>query len=79
MLGYPYSDSEYIVFTVRANRFLRNMVRAMVGTLIEVGRGRQEPSWISSLIESGSRSDAGMSVPGKALFFCGVSYGERDK
>jgi tRNA pseudouridine38-40 synthase len=79
MLGYPYSDSEYIVFTVRANRFLRNMVRAMIGTLIEVGRGKQEPSWISSLIESGSRSDAGMSVPGKALFFCGVSYGERDK
>ena len=79
MLGYPYSDSEYIVFTVRANRFLRNMVRAMVGTLIEVGRGKQKPSWISSLIESGSRSDAGMSVPGKALFFCRVSYGERDK
>lgn len=79
MLGYPYTEGEYIVFTVRANRFLRNMVRAMVGSLIEVGRGKQDPSWISELIQSGSRSDAGMSVPGKALFFCGVSYGERDK
>ena len=79
MLEYPYSEGEYIVFTVRANRFLRNMVRAMVGSLIEVGRGKQEPSWIASLIKSGSRSDAGMSVPGKALFFCGVSYGEMDK
>jgi tRNA pseudouridine38-40 synthase len=74
MLGYPYTEGDYIVFTVRANRFLRNMVRAMVGSLIEVGRGRQDPEWISRLIESGSRSDAGMSVPGKALFFCGASY-----
>ena len=79
MLGYPYSEGDYMVFTVKANRFLRNMVRAMVGSLIEVGRGKQNPSWIASLIESGSRSDAGMSVPGKALFFCGVSYGESDK
>ena len=76
MLGYPCNEEDYIVFTVRANRFLRNMVRAMVGSLIEVGRGKQEPAWISRLIESGSRSDAGMSVPGKALFFCGASYGD---
>lgn len=74
MLGYPCKEGDYIVFTVRANRFLRNMVRAMVGSLIEVGRGKQEPEWIGRLIESGSRSDAGMSVPGKALFFCGASY-----
>ena len=74
MLGYPYNEGDYIVFTVKANRFLRNMVRAMVGSLIEVGRGKQDPSWIAALIESGSRSDAGMSVPGKALFFCGAEY-----
>ena len=74
LLGYPYNEGDYIVFTVRANRFLRNMVRAMVGSLIEVGRGKQDPSWITTLIESGSRSDAGMSVPGKALFFCGAQY-----
>ena len=79
MLGYPYIEGEYIVFTVSANRFLRNMVRAMVGSLIEVGRGKQDPEWIASLIESGSRSDAGMSVPGKALFFCGASYGGDSK
>ena len=76
MLGYPCNEGDYIVFTVRANRFLRNMVRAMVGSLIEVGRGKQNPEWIARLIESGSRSDAGMSVPGKALFFCGASYGD---
>ena len=79
MLGYPYQEGDYIVFTVCANRFLRNMVRAMVGSLIEVGRGKQEPEWIARLIESGSRSDAGMSVPGKALFFCGASYAKGEK
>lgn len=79
LLGYPYTEGDYIVFTVQANRFLRNMVRAMVGSLIEVGRGKKDPSWIGALIESGSRSDAGMSVPGKALFFCGAAYGETEK
>lgn len=79
LLTYPYSEGDYIVFTVKANRFLRNMVRAMVGSLIEVGRGKKDPSWIGALIESGTRSDAGMSVPGKALFFCGAAYGEREK
>lgn len=74
MMGYPCEDGDYIVFKVRANRFLRNMVRAMVGSLIEVGRGKKDPSWIASLIESGSRSDAGSSVPGNALFFTGAQY-----
>jgi tRNA pseudouridine38-40 synthase len=55
------------------------MVRAIVGSLIEVGRGKQNPSWIADLIANGTRSDAGTSVPGKALFFCGASYGEGEK
>ena len=74
LMGSPYEEGDYIVFRIRANRFLRNMVRAIVGSLIEVGRGRKEPSWISDLIASGSRSDAGQSVPGNALFFCGAKY-----
>ncbi|MGN1212401.1 MAG: tRNA pseudouridine(38-40) synthase TruA [Candidatus Cryptobacteroides sp.] len=74
MMGYPAAEEDYIVFTVSANRFLRNMVRAIVGSLVEVGRGKKEPEWIKSLVESGSRSDAGMSVPGNALFLCGVDY-----
>ena len=76
MMGFPCEDGDYIVFRIRANRFLRNMVRAIVGSLIEVGRGKKEPSWIAELIESGSRSDAGSSVPGKALFFSGAEYSE---
>ena len=74
-----FQEGDYIVFRIKANRFLRNMVRAIVGTLIEVGRGKKDPSWITTLIEGGSRSDAGQSVPGKALFFCGASYGEVEK
>jgi tRNA pseudouridine38-40 synthase len=74
MLGYPYEEGNYIVFKVVANRFLRNMVRAIVGSLIEVGRGKKDPSWILDLIASGNRSDAGSSVPGEALFFTGAEY-----
>ena len=74
LMGAPYKDGDYIVFRVKANRFLRNMVRAIVGSLIEVGRGKKDPSWISELIASRSRSAAGQSVPGNALFFCGAEY-----
>ena len=74
MMGYPCQPGDYIVFKIRANRFLRNMVRAIVGSLIEVGNGKKEPQWIADLIANGSRSDAGSSVPGKALFFTGAEY-----
>lgn len=74
MMGYPAAPGSYIVFKIRANRFLRNMVRAIVGSLVEVGRGRKQPSWIASLIAGGTRSDAGTSVPGHALFLSEVEY-----
>ncbi|MBR4775229.1 MAG: tRNA pseudouridine(38-40) synthase TruA [Bacteroidales bacterium] len=67
-------ESLYWYFRVSADRFLRNMVRATVGSLIEVGRGRHRPEWIAELIASGTRSDAGESVPGHALFLNKVSY-----
>ena len=74
IMNSPYEEGDYIVFRIRANRFLRNMVRAIVGSLIEVGRRKKEPSWITELIASGSRSAAGQSVPGHALFFTGAEY-----
>lgn len=77
VLHYPASEGDYLYFRVVANRFLRNMVRAIVGSLIEVGRGRHEPEWIRELVEGGgTRSDAGESVPGHALFLSGVGYPE---
>ena len=74
LMGMPYIEGDYIMFKVRANRFLRNMVRAIVGSLIEVGRGKKDPAWINELIASKSRSAAGQSVPGNALFFTGAEY-----
>ena len=67
-------ESNYWYFRIAADRFLRNMVRATVGTLIEVGRGKHSPEWVAELIASGTRGDAGESVPGHALFLNKVLY-----
>jgi len=67
-------QDEQLVFTIEANRFLRNMVRAVVGSLLEVGYGQQPPYWFQGLLEGGTRSDAGQSVPAKGLFLTGVNY-----
>ena len=67
-------ESPYWYFRVSADRFLRNMVRAIVGTLIEVGRGKHDPQWVKELIGTGTRGDAGESVPGHALFLSKVKY-----
>ncbi len=61
-------------FTIRADRFLRNMVRSVVGTMIEIGSGKMEPEEIREVIEAGDRSSAGMSVPAKGLFLVDVGY-----
>jgi tRNA pseudouridine38-40 synthase len=61
-------------FEITANRFLRNMVRAVVGTLIEVGRGRLSLDDFRKVIEGKRRSDAGESMPGNALFLQNIEY-----
>ena len=61
-------------FRISANRFLRNMVRAVVGTLIEVGRHRMTIEQFDRVVASGSRSKAGESMPGNALFLEEVRY-----
>ena len=62
------------VFEIRANRFLRNMVRAVVGTLIEVGRGRLSVEGFRRVIEGRQRTEAGESMPAKALFLEKIEY-----
>ncbi len=74
LMGYEASESDYMFFRIKANRFLRNMVRAIVGSLIEVGRGKRSPEWINELLREGTRSDAGESVPGNALFLNDIEY-----
>lgn len=66
--------NELLVFTIRADRFLRNMVRAIVGTLLEVGLGKLSIAEFKQIIESRDRNKAGTSVPGKALYLTEVTY-----
>jgi tRNA pseudouridine38-40 synthase len=63
-----------LTFHISANRFLRNMVRAIVGTLIDVGLGRVSKEGFREIIESKNRSNAGLSVPAKGLFLTAIKY-----
>jgi tRNA pseudouridine38-40 synthase len=63
-----------IVFHISADRFLRNMVRAIVGTLLMVGKGDTQPEAIRQIIESKNRSNAGTSVPARGLYLTKIKY-----
>lgn len=63
-------------FTIRADRFLRNMVRAIVGTMLDVGRGKISIEEFQKIIDSHDRGKAGYSVPAKGLTLTGVGYPE---
>jgi tRNA pseudouridine38-40 synthase len=65
-----------LIFTIKADRFLRNMVRAIVGTMIEAGRSRIDPEGFERIIVSKNRSSAGMSAPAKGLFLISIEYPE---
>ena len=67
------SDRGYI-FSITANRFLRNMVRAIVGTMIEIGEGRMNLDEFQSILDSKDRSEAGQSVPARGLFLASIEY-----
>lgn len=65
-----------LVFTITADRFLRNMVRAIVGTLLEVGQGKRTVDDVKRIVNSKDRSEAGPSVSAKALYLTSVLYPE---
>jgi tRNA pseudouridine38-40 synthase len=67
-------DDGSLIFHISADRFLRNMVRAIVGTLMMVGRGIISPDGIREIIESKNRSNAGNSVPACGLYLTEVKY-----
>ena len=67
------SENEW-VFEIEADRFLRNMVRAIVGTLLLVGRGKLDIDGFRKVIENKARGEAGDSAMGEALFLVGVEY-----
>lgn len=63
-----------LVFTITADRFLRNMVRAIVGTLINIGIEKKDIQSIRQIIESKNRSEAGFSVPAHGLYLTQIEY-----
>lgn len=67
-------EGDHWRFEITANRFLRNMVRAVVGTLLEVGRGRLSLEEFRAVIAAKNRCFAGESVPGNALFLVDIQY-----
>lgn len=62
------------IFEIMANRFLRNMVRSLVGSLIDVGMSRSSVKDFQEIVDARDRSRAGQSAPAKGLFLCGVEY-----
>lgn len=69
-----FEKSGCLVFKIRSDRFLRNMVRAIIGTLLEVGKGNISPDEVERILLARDRSEAGMSVPAKGLYLTRVDY-----
>lgn len=67
-------EGSELKFTISANRFLRNMVRAIVGTMVEIGSGKIQPKDLRKIIEDKNRNSAGTSAPAYGLFLVDVGY-----
>lgn len=67
---------DMLIFTIKADRFLRNMVRAIVGTMIYVGKGKISLTEFTRIIQSRDRSESGMSAPARGLFLTDIEYPE---
>ena len=72
--AYWQEEEDMWVFTIRADRFLRNMVRAIVGTLLEVGRGKMSVQHFCEIIEKKDRCSAGTSAPPQGLYLYKIEY-----
>ena len=69
-------EGDLLVFTITSNRFLRNMVRSVTGTLLDVGRGKLSLDGLREIIERKDRCAAGVSMPPQGLFLTKVEYPE---
>lgn len=69
-------EKDLLIFEITANRFLRNMVRAITGTLLDVGREKTSLKKLQNIIDKKDRSAAGKSVPGQGLFLANIEYPE---
>ncbi len=69
---------DLLLYRVRGNGFLHHMVRNLVGTILEIGRGQFPPGAMKAILEARSRSAAGPTAPARGLFLHSVEYGEAD-
>lgn len=67
-------EGELLIFSITSNRFLRGMVRAIIGTLLDVGTGKISVEDFEEIVESKNRKNAGMNVPAEGLYLVGVKY-----
>jgi tRNA pseudouridine38-40 synthase len=72
-----FPEPDLLAIDVRGNAFLRNMVRIMVGTLVEVGQGRRTPTQVAEILETGVREHAGVTAPAHGLELMEVRYDGR--
>ena len=70
------AGEELVAIDITGNAFLHNMVRTIAGTLVEVGRGHRDPSWVAEVLAARDRTAAGPCAPAKGLTFVGVEYPE---
>lgn len=73
LANWQMTDSQ-LIFTIKADRFLRNMVRSIVGTMIEIGFGKMTLDEFKAIIEAKDRGEAGPSAPAKGLFLWDIEY-----
>jgi len=74
--AYWTQQNEQLIFTITADRFLRNMVRAIVGTMLNVGLGKMKAETLHAIIASKNRGEAGFSVPAHGLYLVKIAYPE---
>jgi tRNA pseudouridine38-40 synthase len=72
--GWQTHPGGWLRFTITATGFLRGMVRSLVGTMVEVGKGKEEPGKVAALLRNGQRRLAGPTAPPQGLFLVEVSY-----
>jgi tRNA pseudouridine38-40 synthase len=70
------TDGDHLIFTIRSNRFLRNMVRSIVGTMIDIGRGKLNMDDLTRILDGRNRNLAGFSAPAQGLAHVHVQYPE---
>lgn len=76
--AYWEQEGSELKFIISANRFLRNMVRAIVGTMVDIGLGKYEPKDLRNIIEAKNRNAAGTSAPAHGLYLVDVGYNFKD-